>query len=395
QITSARVQTQRGTNFTRAEFKFSGAGTYNFFNLSAPGKFSEKEMPSAQPLVEAVTNFEDLLAVFQVREARARPAQPPSIAMLEPAGAEEGKAVETSRSLRVRGLASHASGIASVIVNGQPAFLKPMTPQTAEFDARDLPLNAGGNAVMVLATATDKTTARLSFQVAKAEVRLLSPLPGFESQEPVVNVRGRASGFGEIQSIEVAGVRARLSPQSDGTTEFEAEKVPLRVVGTNTLEGVVAAASGIREPFQFEVRRKQPLPPTLSITSKPGAVQVYVDDEPRGITSAGGKLVLKDLPTGSHRLRLSVSGYQDWEQTLDLVAGGNHTVEANLAPAGPPPFTLQDVVDMLQGEISALRVAALVQERGVDFALTDEAETKIRAAGGDSDLLLAIARARR
>jgi hypothetical protein len=394
-IASAQMKTQRGTNFTRAEYKFSSGTTYNFFNLSGQGRFSEKEMPSAQPLVDAVTNFDELLAVFQAREARPRPPAPPSISVLEPSGADGGKAVATGRNLRVRGLASHASGIASVLVNGQPAFLKPMTAQTTEFEARDLPFSAGANSVVVVASATDRTTAQRMFQVAKAEIRLLGPLAGYESPEPTVNVRGRVSGFGEITSVDLAGVRARLKPQADGTTEFEAEKVPLPAVGVNALDGVVATSAGIREPFTFEVRRKQLQPPTLSIISKPGAVQVYVDDEPRGITSSGGKLVLRDLPAGSHRVRLSLAGYQDWEQTLDLVAGGSHTVEASLTTSGPPPFTLQDVVDMLQGEISSRRVAALVQERGVDFALTDEAEKKIRAAGGDTDLLLAVARARK
>lgn len=394
-IASAQVKTQRGTNITRAEFKFSDAGTYNFYNLSSQGRLSEKEMPSAQPLVEAVTQFDELLAAFQAKEARSRPPAPPSISVLEPAGADGGRAVATGRNLRIRGLASHASGIASVLVNGQPAFLKPMTPQTAEFEARDLPFSAGSNPVVVVVSGTDRTTAQRTFQVTKGEIRLLGPLAGYESPEPTVNVRGRVTGFGEIQSVDLGGVRARLSPQGDGSVEFEAAKVPLLALGTNALDGVVIAANGARESFVFEVRRKQLQPPALSITSKPGNVQVYVNDEPRGMTSAGGKLVLRDLPAGSHRVRLSLAGYQDWEQTLDLVAGGSHSVEANLNLAGPPPFTLQDVVDMLQGDISARRVAALVQERGVDFGLTDEAEQKIRAAGGDSDLLLAIAKARR
>jgi hypothetical protein len=49
----------------------------------------------------------------------------------------------------------------------------------------------------------------------------------------------------------------------------------------------------------------------------------------------------------------------------------------------------------LGGEIRPKRVATLVQQRGVDFALTDAIEQQIRAAGGDSDLLVAIAKARK
>ncbi|HEV2021051.1 MAG TPA: hypothetical protein VGQ94_00830 [Terriglobales bacterium] len=66
-----------------------------------------------------------------------------------------------------------------------------------------------------------------------------------------------------------------------------------------------------------------------------------------------------------------------------------------MAPRGPRPFTVQDVVDMLLGGISPKRAATLIQERGVDFALNDKTEQQIRAGGGDSDLLLAIAKAKK
>ncbi len=138
-----------------------------------------------------------------------------------------------------------------------------------------------------------------------------------------------------------------------------------------------------------------PKPAALTISSRPGSAQVYLDDEPKGTTSAEGRLVLKDLAAGSRRLRLSLAGYDEWSQVIELAAGVTRTVEATLAPAGPPPFTLQDVVKMLEGDIHPKRVATLVQETGVDFALTDAAEKQLRAAGADSDLLLAVAKARK
>ena len=135
---------------------------------------------------------------------------------------------------------------------------------------------------------------------------------------------------------------------------------------------------------------------SLSIASKPGSVEVYLDDKRRGTTSAEeGKLVLDNLPPGPYKLRLSLAGYKDWTQSGSLSAGQTLEVQAELKVAGPGPFTVQDVVDMLRGEISPKRVATLVQQRGVDFTLTDAIEKQIRDAGGDSDLLLAIAKARK
>jgi hypothetical protein len=40
-------------------------------------------------------------------------------------------------------------------------------------------------------------------------------------------------------------------------------------------------------------------------------------------------------------------------------------------------------------------VATLGRQRGVDFALNDEIEGRVRAAGGDAELLVAIAKAKK
>ena len=80
-------------------------------------------------------------------------------------------------------------------------------------------------------------------------------------------------------------------------------------------------------------------PPVLMIESNPGQSQVYVDDEPVGTTSQQGRLKLTRLAAGEHRVRISLSGYQDREQTVTLTAGEVATVAATLqqavAPAAP------------------------------------------------------------
>ena len=141
-----------------------------------------------------------------------------------------------------------------------------------------------------------------------------------------------------------------------------------------------------------------PPPPkkaALRISAQPGRAQVYLDDEPRGTASEEGRLVLKDLAPGAYRLRLTLAEYKDWNQTITLNPGDELSVEARLTPQGPAPFTADDIVEMLGGGVSPKRAAALVQQQGVDFALTQAIENRIRAAGGDSDLLLVIAKAKK
>ena len=64
-------------------------------------------------------------------------------------------------------------------------------------------------------------------------------------------------------------------------------------------------------------------------------------------------------------------------------------------PPGPPPLALNEVVDALQKGVPAARVVSLVSQFGVSFALTDDAEKQLRAAGADTNLLLVIAKAKK
>jgi hypothetical protein len=77
------------------------------------------------------------------------------------------------------------------------------------------------------------------------------------------------------------------------------------------------------------------------IESNPGQSQVYVDDEPVGSTSQQGRLKMTRLAAGDHRVRISLGGYEDHEESVTLAAGQVTTVTATLqrpaaAPVNPP-----------------------------------------------------------
>jgi hypothetical protein len=194
--------------------------------------------------------------------------------MLEPAGAEEGKTVSAyDPTLHLRGIASQASGIASVSVNGQSAFFKPLAPQTVEFDLRDLPLSSGTSAVVVVATATDKSVSQMTFKVSRSEVRVLEPGAGSETADAAVKVRGLAVGFPDVDKVEVAGQAATLRRREDGSVEFEAANVPL-TVGPNALQGYVLTRSGMRQSFSLNLKRNPPPgPPALTLAEVETALQ--------------------------------------------------------------------------------------------------------------------------
>ena len=143
------------------------------------------------------------------------------------------------------------------------------------------------------------------------------------------------------------------------------------------------------------VARMSPKTADLALLTQPGQAQVYLDDEPRGVTSSEGRLLLKGLSLGSHRLRFSLAGYKELTQTVELAAGDTKQIEAKLQSAGPKPLGLAEIEDALKNGLPSARVTQLVKQFGVDFAVTDEVEQRLRAAGADGDLLLAIIKARK
>lgn len=61
----------------------------------------------------------------------------------------------------------------------------------------------------------------------------------------------------------------------------------------------------------------------------------------------------------------------------------------------PKPLTKDEVVSLLKGEVPSSRIADLVRERGITFAVTRETETQLRQAGASEDLLKALRQATR
>ncbi len=102
----------------------------------------------------------------------------------------------------------------------------------------------------------------------------------------------------------------------------------LRRAGAND-----ALLATLREVAPKAPPPKPPAPPVLGIEATPGGAQVYVDDELQGKTSQEGWLKISTLASGQHRLRLSLEGYRDYEQSVELTAGQTTQVTARLEAA--------------------------------------------------------------
>ena len=71
---------------------------------------------------------------------------------------------------------------------------------------------------------------------------------------------------------------------------------------------------------QFVFLKSGPTHGSLAVTAKIPGVEVWLGDRKIGDTTAGGTLLVPDLPAGSYRLKARKAGHPDWERTVDVVA---------------------------------------------------------------------------
>jgi PEGA domain len=82
---------------------------------------------------------------------------------------------------------------------------------------------------------------------------------------------------------------------------------------------------------------RAPVAGPLLIKSTPAGGQVFLDGKPVGTTNAEGQLELPQLPLGEHTVRLTLAGYEDYAQTINLLAGQTTSISPTLKPLPPPP----------------------------------------------------------
>jgi hypothetical protein len=139
-------------------------------------------------------------------------------------------------------------------------------------------------------------------------------------------------------------------------------------------------------------------PPVLMVESRPGQCQVYVDDEPVGSTSQEGRLKMTRLAPGDHRVRVTQTGYQDYEENVTLTAGEVTTVAATLqqptpTPIPPGPGPGPEPVPPNHGQAGYLGVQAKQQAagaRGVVVASTAPGGPAAQAGLQTNDVILAV-----
>ncbi|MDQ3712656.1 MAG: carboxypeptidase-like regulatory domain-containing protein, partial [Acidobacteriota bacterium] len=82
------------------------------------------------------------------------------------------------------------------------------------------------------------------------------------------------------------------------------------------LIGLFASTVSAQKPATTQVTR------TITVITEPNAI-VWLDDLRRGTTDESGKLIIKPVTAGAHKLRVRADGFKETSQNLTAVQEGD------------------------------------------------------------------------
>jgi hypothetical protein len=82
-----------------------------------------------------------------------------------------------------------------------------------------------------------------------------------------------------------------------------------------------------------------PAVPAIVIQGTPPGTQIFLDDHWVASTNPAGQGGVSTLAAGQHHLRLSVNGYRDYDQEVDVQTGKTSTINAKLDPLELPTLS--------------------------------------------------------
>ncbi|RXE56198.1 hypothetical protein ABH15_08595 [Methanoculleus taiwanensis] len=176
-----------------------------------------------------------------------------------------------------------------------------------------------------------KTTVTVSPGVTSYVNAQMNPIP---AQNPgYISVSSSPTGA----SVSVDGVyqgqtSATQALVVSGVTAGS-HTVTLSLSGYQEYSTSVTVQSGTTTPINAAMT---PLPPgpagSISVSSSPAGANVYLDNAYKGVSP----LTLTGVSTGSHVVKVQVSGYQDWSDSVQVNADSTSYVSASLNPVTTP-----------------------------------------------------------
>jgi WD40 repeat protein len=184
------------------------------------------------------------------------------------------------------------------------------------------------------------------------------PLQNHPAQPPSIRPESpgaKAPGSDGSEPDPSAAPSSRPAPPFNQSTEQvspEPEKPPFT-------EGAIDAAARVIRPAV----------PAIVIQGTPPGTQIFVDDHWVASTSPTGQAGVSTLAAGQHHLRLSVNGYRDFDQEVNVQTGKTSTINAKLDPLELPTLSESAKPPVLSVTNAIPAPAILTRPRPPDFVL--------------------------
>ncbi|MGD0225273.1 MAG: PEGA domain-containing protein [Terriglobia bacterium] len=144
--------------------------------------------------------------------------------------------------------------------------------------------------------------------------------------------------------------------------------------------------AALKRASQRYAESQRPRTGGLVVKTTPGEAQVYLNDEPKGMTSPEGEIRLPDMQPGSYNLRVSLPGYQSFERKITVEAGEPQTVYVTLVQKSDvTPSKINPVPPQVQPPVAPLSSGIPIPGVGVSgvrfyegpFNSTPEKSTRV------------------
>jgi hypothetical protein len=202
-------------------------------------------------------------------------------------------------------------------------------------------ISAGSHQVKITRSGYYDHTQTTSVTVGKTtpvSATLLSIPPTSNDILPIpttgsLDVRSSPSGA----SIYIDGVYKGVTPKVISGLSAGSHQAKVTKSGYNDYTRTTSVTAGKTTPVSATLSSipRAPVTGSLDVRSTPSGASIYIDGDYKGVTPK----VISGLSEGSHQVKVTRSGYNDYTRTTSVTAGKTATVSATLSPIPQAPVT--------------------------------------------------------
>jgi hypothetical protein len=133
--------------------------------------------------------------------------------------------------------------------------------------------------------------------------------------------------------VYMDGVYKGRTPLTLNNVAANSHNIELDLSGYYDWKTTVSVVSGVTRYVDARLTPLPSSPGAIDVVSYPAGADVYLDGKYQGKTPSAGVYTISNVAVGSHTVRVSMSGYQDYTTSVDVSGATTSHVTATLQPA--------------------------------------------------------------